>query len=109
MKTVFALLIASVFVVSVSHAQTISYQGTIAKSDGSPAEGTHRIGVSLWTASDTGSLIWTDEFVTQLTNGVFNLQLGSGKPLPKSPDMDKPLWVTVAINGQESNSYARLS
>lgn len=89
-------------------AQTISYQGTIAKSDGAPAEGTHRIAVSLWTSENGDSPIWTDEFVTNVTHGVFDLKLGSSKPLPKA-EMDKQLWITIGINGEQPTTWTRLS
>ncbi|MDP4233007.1 MAG: hypothetical protein Q8913_06565, partial [Bacteroidota bacterium] len=77
----------------------ISYQGTITNSDGSPGDGSFRIAVSLWTAEIGGSQIWSDEFVTQVTQGVFNLSLGTGKALPKASDMDKSLRVSVGVNG----------
>src|SRR6266542_5252656 len=92
----------------VANAQTISYQGQISKSDGTPLEGSHRIAVSLWTSETGGSPIWTDDFVTELTTGVFNLQLGSHSPLPQK-EMDKPLWLSTSVNEEPQSSRIRLS
>ncbi|MDP4233825.1 MAG: hypothetical protein Q8913_10740 [Bacteroidota bacterium] len=114
MKRLCVLLLVSLFFSHTAHAQSsggpiISYQGTITNSDGSPGDGSFRIAVSLWTEESSDHPIWSDEFVTQVTHGVFNIGLGSGKPLPKPSDMNKPLWISVSINGEVSAAFTRLA
>src|SRR5436190_6414081 len=107
MKTIIILLAMSCLS-CVASAQTISYQGQIAKTDGMPLEGTHRISVSLWSSESGGTPVWTDEFVTNVRQGVFNLQLGSNSPLPLE-EMDKPLWLSTSIDGETPAVRTELS
>ncbi|MDP4200620.1 MAG: hypothetical protein Q8922_09340 [Bacteroidota bacterium] len=114
MKRLCVLLLVSLFFSHTAHAQSsggpiISYQGTITNSDGLLGDGSFHIAVSLWTEESSDHPIWSDEFVTQVTHGVFNIGLGSGKPLPKPSDMNKPLWISVSINGEVSAAFTRLA
>lgn len=81
-------------------AHTISYQGSLTGPDGQRVpDGKATIQIELWTNASEGTRVWHDSFETDVRNGIFNLQLGSQTPLPTSTEMDKPLWLGVAING----------
>lgn len=79
--------------------RTISYQGMITNSDGSPVlNGTYRITMSLYADPAGRTTIWQDTYDASITNGIFNIYLGSGKlPLPNSTAMNTPLWVGTQI------------
>jgi hypothetical protein len=102
------------FVSSSVHAQTsprvISYQGFIA-SNGSPGDsGMFAISVALYSDSGGAACVWRDTYWTPVTNGVFNLALGSHVQLPSNRDMDGPLWLGVSVNGgAEARPLSQLS
>ena len=83
--------------------RTISYQGLLTTNDGLPLpDGTYDITVSLFASEDGSNPIWQHTYTTGVVNGIFNLYLGSGNaPLPKSQDMNRPLWVGTSVNGSD--------
>jgi hypothetical protein len=76
----------------------ISYQGTVAAS-GVPLSGVTEITVTLYGDPQGTQNIWTDSYTTQITGGVFNLQLGSNKDLPEGKLLDRQLWLGISVNG----------
>src|ERR1700733_8648280 len=61
----------------------ITYQGSIANARGEVIpDGSCAIRVSVWSDENTGTMLWSDEFKTTVKNGVFNIALGSQRPLP---------------------------
>ena len=80
-------------------ANVISYQGLIS-SNGKPADsGMYAITVALYSDSGGGVCVWRDTYWSLVTNGVFNLSLGSHVPLPGAEAMDRPMWLGVSMNG----------
>lgn len=106
--TAFCLLSLTSLVRAQSIAPTISYQGIISNGE-VPASGEHHISVSFWSAETGGSQLWADDYTTQLTRGVFNLSLGSNKPLPSPSELDKPVWIAVAIDDGPPATRSRLT
>ena len=89
---------------------TISYQGVIQSTAGMPLTGSQLITIRLYGDSAGMDLTWEDAFTTNVQNGVFNLLLGSQKPLPATSLMDMPLWIGVSIGeGEAMKPYAPLS
>src|SRR5436305_1244911 len=81
--------------------RSISYQGIVAGSEGALITGHHQIVVTLYTDDQGLNRIWQGDYNTDITNGVFNLELGSGQyPLPSIAQLDRPLWVGLTINGK---------
>lgn len=81
----------------------ISYQGLLTSSqNGQPLNGTHRIVVTLY-GDEQGSIrVWEGSYQTELNNGVFSLQLGSGEyPLPTAKDLDRAMWLGVRVDDNE--------
>jgi hypothetical protein len=89
----------------------ISYQGAIANSAGMPADsGTYFITVSFYTDESGTQPLWQDTFGTFVKNGIFNIALGSSRPLPPPSDMDCPIWVGIRVsNMAESRPLNRLT
>jgi len=77
--------------------RTISYQGLLRTADGTSADGVHQVTVRLYADQSGTEPIWQDEFTTEVSGGVFNVQLGSQKPLPASTSLNSSLWVSVQI------------
>jgi len=75
----------------------LSYQGLLQTSDGKLVTAEEHITVRLYADPDGKQLIWEDSFTTMVQSGVFNLLLGSKKPLPSSQQMSASLWLSVKI------------
>jgi hypothetical protein len=104
------LCLCSLLLTAKANAQTVSYQGLLAKADGMPAaDGRHAITVSFYTAGEGGTQLWSDTFETETKGGVFSLALGSAKPLPAPSAMDKPLWLSIAFDGSRELTRTQLS
>lgn len=81
--------------------RTISYQGLLTSTDGTPLpDGPYDIAVSLFLDEDGTQPLWNAIFNTDVRNGVFNILLGNDRhPLPAPLQMNRPLWVGTAVNG----------
>jgi hypothetical protein len=96
------------------HAQdvphTISYQGVLQASNSAPANGIEPMTIRLYSDSAGTQLVWEDVFTPNIQNGVFNVMLGSQKPLPNAIQMNVPLWLAVKVGeNAEMKPYAPLS
>lgn len=82
--------------------RTISYQGMLTSADGVPLpDGNRTVTVALYGDEAGTQLLWQDGYQVTTHGGVFNLYLGSNRPLPSSSQMNRPLWVGTAIDGQQ--------
>lgn len=81
----------------------ISYQGLLTSpQNGQPLSGTHRITVTLYGDDHGTQRVWEGSYQTELSNGVFNLHLGSGAyPLPVAKELDRPMWLGVRVDENE--------
>ncbi|MDP4200008.1 MAG: hypothetical protein Q8902_10620 [Bacteroidota bacterium] len=75
----------------------ISYQGMLLASDGTALNGLQRITVRLYADAIGKQLVWEDEFLSTVDHGVFDLSLGSNKPLPESARLGVPLWLAIKV------------
>src|SRR5262245_13271166 len=62
--------------------QLINYQGQITDASGSPANGTFLIRFSVFAAATGGSALYSEIQNVTVSNGVFNVLLGSVDPMP---------------------------
>ena len=81
--------------------KTISYQGMLSSSDGTPfADGQYQITVTLYADGQGSNPVWNDSYTTNVHGGVFNVLIGSGtKALPSSENLNTPLWIGTSVNG----------
>jgi hypothetical protein len=77
---------------------TISYQGTLMKSGAPVTSGAYKIIVTLYNDESGTQSVWSDEYNAEVKDGLFNILLGSAKPLPTGTDLDQ-LYLGVKING----------
>ncbi len=91
--------------------RTLSYQGTVASSDGAAINGARDFTIRLYSDAEGHALVWQDTYHIQVVNGVFNIALGSGTiPLPNSQLMSHPLWVGTQIGtSEEMRPFAPLA
>lgn len=90
--------------------RTISYQGILHENGSRVANGTYTITVSLYTDAEGSAMLWTDRYEASVTNGQYNLVLGSGNvPLPEPSLLDRELWLGVSVNGQQMSQITKLT
>lgn len=80
--------------------RTLSYQGLLTSTDGTPVhDGEYRITLALY-ADPAGTIkVWEDTYATPIIDGIFNVYLGSGNMLLPDPGtMNRPLWVGTRID-----------
>jgi len=100
-------IFALVFVFNYARAQTpmpkiISYQGQITTTTGSLMTGTHHIVATIYTNNYGGHSIWQGAYDAEIKNGIYSIQLGSGKyPFPDISLMDRPLCLGISIDGSD--------
>jgi hypothetical protein len=79
---------------------TISYQGYLSNSSGAAVNRTVPMDFVLYDAAADGTSVWSESHATvQVTNGVYNVQLGSVIPLDPA-DFSVPLYLEITIGGE---------
>jgi len=68
---------------AISVPQLINYQGKLTNSSGAPITGTKAMTFKIY---DAGSEVWTEDQSVVVTNGIFNVLLGSVTPITSVPD-----------------------
>ncbi len=80
----------------------LSYQGQVTTTDGKAMNGTHHITTTLYSDRFGTNSVWQGEYNAEITNGIFNILLGSGNsPLPEGLEMNRPLWFGIKVDGTE--------
>jgi photosystem II stability/assembly factor-like uncharacterized protein len=80
--------------------QKISYQGTLADANGLPATGCPcTVRFRLYDDPTAGNLVHDETQSVAVTNGIFNVTLGTNPPITAA--FDKPYWLLVSVGGQD--------
>lgn len=76
----------------------ISYQGVLTDNAGVPQNGTFTMTFGLYTTPTGGSPLWSEtQNTVQVTNGIFNVLLGSNTPINVA--FDVPYYLAVSVQG----------
>ena len=88
---------------------TIAYQGRLADSDGTPLTETLNMSFRLYAQVSGGAPLWTEQWTgsngVQVSDGLFNVMLGSLDPIPQSiitGNENLFLGITVGTDGEMS-------
>lgn len=78
----------------------MSYQGRLVEA-GAPVSGTRSMTFSLYNAASAGTQIWSETQSVSVTNGLFQVALGSVTPLSEAVlgQMDQNLWMEINVAG----------
>jgi hypothetical protein len=86
---------------------TIAYQGRLADANGSPLTGTYNMIFRLYDAATGGTPLWTEQWTgsngVKVSDGLFNVMLGSLAPIPTSLVTDHAslfLGITVGTDDE---------
>ncbi|MDP4289330.1 MAG: hypothetical protein Q8922_15555 [Bacteroidota bacterium] len=88
--------------------RTISYQGT-ATSSGAAMTGQHLFTVALYASASGGTPLYQESQQVAVTNGTFDIAVGSVNPLPSTLAFDRPYYLGVSIDGSPELSRTALS
>ena len=106
-KSFLTILVGVLFLLTMvpltGHAEVpeqINYQGYLTDPDGNPVlDGDYLMGFSIYDLLTGGSELWGESQTVTVTNGVYNVLLGIGKPL--SPKIfDGELFLEVDVEGE---------
>jgi hypothetical protein len=95
-----------------SSTSTVAYQGRLANSSGAPLTGTYPMEFRLYSQPYGGTNIWsepwTGENSVQVSDGLFNVMLGSVKPIPQNVITgNNSLWLGITV-GADSEMQPRV-
>ncbi|MDH7482355.1 MAG: hypothetical protein QHH26_10340 [Armatimonadota bacterium] len=77
----------------------ISYQGKLTDAAGNPLNGTYNLSFAIYNDATAGSLLWTEtQNGVQVSQGLFNVLLGSVNPLPDSA-FTGLTWLQTSVEG----------
>jgi hypothetical protein len=86
----------------------INYQGKFTDKEDNPLAGNYLVTFRFYDAASGGEDIWEEGHILTINNGMFNVLLGSIKPL--EIDFNKDLWLGIEIsNDGEMNPRIKLA
>ncbi len=77
---------------------TISYQGML-ETSGTPVSGSQSMALSIYTSATGGTALWSETQTVDVENGIFNVLLGSVKPLTPFLDFKQQYYFSIAVAG----------
>lgn len=93
--------------------QTINYQGRLTTNDAlqSPVNGNLSMQFGIWDSVVGGAQLWTETWPTvAVSEGIFNLVLGSQTPIPSSVfQTGEPRWLELTVAGEALSPRQELS
>lgn len=93
------LITLSVFTAAAVVPQKINYQGYLMNSSGNPINTTVSLTFYLYAAETGGTALWTEtQNNVAVTNGVFNVLLGSVTPI--TLNFSQQYWLETRVNGE---------
>ncbi|MGB4976321.1 MAG: hypothetical protein WBR35_06240, partial [Anaerolineae bacterium] len=87
---------------NVPSTNTIAYQGRLADANGSPLTGTYSIIFRLYNVASGGAPLWEEQWTgqngVQVSDGLFNVMLGSLTPIPQAVVTgNNTLWLGITV------------
>ncbi|MBK9231642.1 MAG: hypothetical protein IPO15_12540 [Anaerolineae bacterium] len=87
---------------NVPSTNTIAYQGRLADAGGSPLTGAYSIIFRLYNAASGGAPLWEEQWTgqngVQVSDGLFNVMLGSLTPIPQAVVTgNNTLWLGITV------------
>ncbi|MEE4364224.1 MAG: hypothetical protein V2J08_09840 [Desulfotignum sp.] len=75
----------------------MSYQGQLSDDTGNPLNGFYLINFYLFSTETGGSHLWNEQQLVQVSNGIFNVSLGSDDPFPEDVFDNADLYLEIEI------------
>src|SRR5947209_10300263 len=98
LSALIALLFALAGTALAQAPRQISYQGALV-SGSTPVSGVHHLNISLYDTALGGTPIYEESHLETVTNGIFNILIGSINPLPPTLTFDRQYFLGVSVDG----------
>lgn len=82
--------------------QKISYQGRLTTASGSAVSGSQSILFSLFDASSSGTELWNETQTVTVTNGLYNVSLGSVVPISTAVVSGGAAWLQIKVGSDSA-------
>ncbi len=77
----------------------VNYQGTLTTDTGTPLNGTHILIFQIYATEGAGTPLWSETHrELQITNGIFNVLLGTWETIPLSLFDASPRWIGITVD-----------
>lgn len=96
-STLFLSLFLIIQATALAIPKLISYQGTLHDADGQPISSTINITFSVYNAETGGEAIWSETQNVSVSNGLFNVMLGSVTPISSSVFQNDLLYLGIQV------------
>ncbi len=97
------LVLAPLFIASLVSAQVppyINYQGRLSDDSGDPVTGTRSLTFAIYADSAGGTALWSETHPgVQISDGLFNIMLGSVAPIGDMVFAGQPRWLGISVDG----------
>ena len=87
----------------------ISYQGVLTNDMGIPLDGTYTVHFYLYDTQTGGTSLWSEQKSVAVTDGIYNVQLGSVSPLDSNAFAGDEVYLEVVIYDAATTSWETLS
>ncbi len=87
----------------------INYQGKLTDSDSYPLDGTYQVQFHIYDAATGGSELWSETQSVTVTDGIYNVQLGSVTPLTAGVFSSDAVYLEVVILNDDTSTWETLS
>lgn len=96
-----ALLLAMAFMAIPARTQTpsgVNFQGRLTDPSGTPITATKSITFSIWNAQTAGTQLWTETQSVAVSNGIYNVTLGSVLALSSGVFASTGTWLQIQVS-----------
>ncbi|MCH7574831.1 MAG: tail fiber domain-containing protein [Candidatus Marinimicrobia bacterium] len=112
MKTISAVLVLFIHVLTAQIPKTIAYQGIVTDANGTAkSDGSYTFTFRLFDVASGGTALWTESNkLIAVEGGLFNTALGDQTSFPPTITFDQPYWLDIQVDGEQlSDRVALLS
>jgi hypothetical protein len=92
-----AIILVTVVLCNAQVPQLINYQGKLKDATGNPVDGTVEMQFSMYDAETGGTGLWAETQTVQVTDGLFNVLLGSVTPIPYSVFSGAEIYLELKV------------
>ena len=105
MKTISAVLMLFIHVLTAQIPKTIAYQGIVTDANGTAkSDGSYAFTFRLYDVASGGTALWTESQTLTVKAGLFSTALGNQAPFPASLQFDRPYWLGIQVGAESELS-----
>lgn len=98
---VLSMVLGSVPSVMAQVPTTINFQGKLTNLAGVPSNGNFSVVFSVWDSASGGSQLWTETQPVSISNGIYNVTLGTGTALSTDIFTSSGTWLQIKVGSDQ--------